>query len=245
MCRRCANSASRRSVPVSGTSFANWVAKTANLLTDEFAVDDTSVVAIDLPVHWVLPVIVAAMAIPKSTPVRTAPGVTRIGVPEGGTFVLNTRRSPEECAKHYRLSGRVLTIAGDDLVERSTEVRVVRDHNELPLAPNRNILNIALQVAGVSQLSSGNSSFASGGVSFSVNGMRTRSNNFMIDGISNNDRYYGDTVLNQTGVVGVPATLVPMDLLESDKIELLAQQVPTWRRNAPRSPCRDCPCWAG
>jgi len=36
-------------------------------------------------------------------------------------------------------------------------------------------------VAGVSQLSSGNSTFASGGVSFSVNGMRTRSNNFMID----------------------------------------------------------------
>src|SRR5262249_59959212 len=42
-----------------------------------------------------------------------------------------------------------------------------------------------------------------------VSGARTSSNNFMIDGISNNDRYYGDTVLNQTGVIGVPATLVP------------------------------------
>jgi len=37
------------------------------------------------------------------------------GVPAGGTFVLNTRRSPEACAKHYRLSGRVVTIAGDEL----------------------------------------------------------------------------------------------------------------------------------
>jgi 2-oxoacid:acceptor oxidoreductase gamma subunit (pyruvate/2-ketoisovalerate family) len=37
------------------------------------------------------------------------------GVPEGGTFVLNTRRSPEECARHYRLSGRVLTVPGDDI----------------------------------------------------------------------------------------------------------------------------------
>jgi hypothetical protein len=53
---------------------------------------------------------------------------------------------------------------------------------ELPMAANRNILNLALQIPGVSQLSSGNSSFAAGGVSFSVNGMRTRSNNFMIDG---------------------------------------------------------------
>jgi hypothetical protein len=58
---------------------------------------------------------------------------------------------------------------------------------ELPLAPNRNILNIALQAPGVSQLSSGNTSFASGGTSFSVNGMRTRSNNFMIDGADSNN----------------------------------------------------------
>jgi hypothetical protein len=59
--------------------------------------------------------------------------------------------------------------------------------SELPLAPNRNILNLALSAAGVSQLSSGNSTFAVGGVSFSVNGMRTRSNNFMIDGQDSND----------------------------------------------------------
>ena len=59
--------------------------------------------------------------------------------------------------------------------------------SELPLAPNRNILNIALQAPGVSQLSSGNTSFASGGTSFSVNGMRTRSNNFMIDGADSNN----------------------------------------------------------
>ena len=58
---------------------------------------------------------------------------------------------------------------------------------ELPLAPNRNILNIALQAPGVSQLSSGNSTFASGGASFSVNGMRTRSNNFMVDGADSNN----------------------------------------------------------
>jgi pyruvate ferredoxin oxidoreductase gamma subunit len=37
------------------------------------------------------------------------------GVPSGGTFVLNTRRSPEACARHYRLSGRVITVPGDDI----------------------------------------------------------------------------------------------------------------------------------
>lgn len=58
--------------------------------------------------------------------------------------------------------------------------------SELPLAPNRDILNVALSAAGVSQLGSGQSGFANG-VNFSVNGMRLRSNNFMIDGQDSND----------------------------------------------------------
>ena len=40
------------------------------------------------------------------------------GVPRGGTFVLNTRRAPEPCARHFRLSGRVFTVPGDDIGTR-------------------------------------------------------------------------------------------------------------------------------
>ncbi len=58
--------------------------------------------------------------------------------------------------------------------------------SELPLAPNRNVLNVALSAAGVSQLGSGQTGFARG-LNFSVNGMRLRSNNFMIDGQDSND----------------------------------------------------------
>ena len=36
-------------------------------------------------------------------------------VPPGGTFVLNTRKSPELCARHFGLSGRVITVPGDDI----------------------------------------------------------------------------------------------------------------------------------
>ena len=39
-------------VELSGTTFANWVAKTANLLQDEFDVGPGSIVAVALPVHW-------------------------------------------------------------------------------------------------------------------------------------------------------------------------------------------------
>src|SRR5215813_2539242 len=66
--------------------------------------------------------------------------------------------------------------------------------SELPLAPNRNVLNVALSAAGVSQLGSGQTDFAQGGgtgsapaTNFSVNGMRLRSNNFVIDGQDSND----------------------------------------------------------
>jgi 2-oxoacid:acceptor oxidoreductase gamma subunit (pyruvate/2-ketoisovalerate family) len=37
------------------------------------------------------------------------------GVPHGGTFVINSRHSPEECAAHFQLSGRVVTVPGDEI----------------------------------------------------------------------------------------------------------------------------------
>ena len=37
------------------------------------------------------------------------------GVPHGGTYVINTRRTPEDCARHFHLSGRVMTVPGDDI----------------------------------------------------------------------------------------------------------------------------------
>src|SRR5215204_6966392 len=58
--------------------------------------------------------------------------------------------------------------------------------SELPLAPNRNVFNIALSAPGVSQLGSGQAQFSQG-VQYSANGGRTRSNNFMIDGQDIND----------------------------------------------------------
>jgi hypothetical protein len=58
--------------------------------------------------------------------------------------------------------------------------------SELPLAPNRNVFNVALSAAGVSQLGAGQTGFAAG-MSYSSNGGRVRSNNFMLDGQDIND----------------------------------------------------------
>jgi len=58
--------------------------------------------------------------------------------------------------------------------------------SELPITGSRNIFNVALSAAGVSQIASGQSGFANG-ANFSVNGSRLRSNNFMLDGQDIND----------------------------------------------------------
>ena len=45
---------------LSVTTYANWVAKTANLLTDEYLLDEGDVIRLALPVHWLGPVFVGA-----------------------------------------------------------------------------------------------------------------------------------------------------------------------------------------
>ena len=112
-------------------------------------------------------------------------------------IVLQLNQQAEVAAKlELRGATEVVTITGESpLINTTTaEVGVNFDSkriSELPLAPNSNILNAALSVPGVSQLSNGNSTFAAGGVSFSVNGMRTRSNNFMVDGTDSNSPSVG------------------------------------------------------
>ena len=62
-----------------------------------------------------------------------------------------------------------------------------------------------------------------GFLAVSINGARTTSNNYFIDGLYNNDRYYGDSAINQTGVVGIPAVLFPPEAIQ----ELSIQETPS------------------
>lgn len=62
-----------------------------------------------------------------------------------------------------------------------------------------------------------------GFLAVSINGGRTTSNNYFIDGLYNNDRYYGDSAINQTGVVGIPATVFPPEAIA----ELSVQETPS------------------
>jgi uncharacterized protein (TIGR03089 family) len=47
-------------VELSVTTYANWVSKTANLLTEELGLDAGDTVLLDLPSHWLVPVFLGA-----------------------------------------------------------------------------------------------------------------------------------------------------------------------------------------
>ncbi|CAN5448043.1 hypothetical protein BH18ACI2_BH18ACI2_09540 [soil metagenome] len=83
--------------------------------------------------------------------------------------------------------------------------------SELPLGTTRNILGVALSAPGVSQLGAGQAGFAAG-ISYSANGGRVRSNNFMIDGLDN----------NEPGVAGAAQPLNNPDIIQ--EVRLITNQ---------------------
>lgn len=50
--------------------------------------------------------------------------------------------------------------------------------------------------------------------SVTSNGNRPDDNNFFIDGADDNDAYYGETVVNDAGVAGTPASFLPLDAIQ-------------------------------
>ena len=58
-----------------------------------------------------------------------------------------------------------------------------------------------------------------GFLAISINGSRTTSNNYLIDGLYNNDRYYGDQSVGQPGITGIPAVIFPPEAIEEVGIQ--------------------------
>ncbi len=87
--------------------------------------------------------------------------------------------------------------------------------NDLPLN-GRDFQNLLVLRPGVMR-------YPGGGIgSVSANGIRPEDNNYMVDGIDNNDPYFGQSVINGAGVQGTPATILPIDAIQ----EFNAQENP-------------------
>src|SRR5437660_6658218 len=64
---------------------------------------------------------------------------------------------------------------------------------------------------------------------FSMNGARGRSNNYLLDGTDMNDGYRNDPAINEAGVFGTPATILPIDAVSDMRV--LSNFEPEYGRN--------------
>jgi Carboxypeptidase regulatory-like domain len=84
---------------------------------------------------------------------------------------------------------------------------------ELPVS-GRDYTKLLVTVPGSGGDASGVSDSAGSFGLFSINGNRGRSNNYLLDGTDMNDGYRNLPAINQGGVFGTPATILPMDALQ-------------------------------
>src|SRR5277367_788977 len=54
---------------------------------------------------------------------------------------------------------------------------------------------------------------------FNINGNRDRSNNYTLDGTDNNDPFFNNSALNQTGIGGAPASSLPIDAIKEFNLQ--------------------------
>jgi hypothetical protein len=84
--------------------------------------------------------------------------------------------------------------------------------NELPLQ-GRDFQNLLNLHPGVQRTAGG------GFHSTTSNGLRPDDNNYIIDGANDNDAYYGETVVNEAGIQGTPASTLPLDAIQEFNTE--------------------------
>ncbi|MDQ6653449.1 MAG: TonB-dependent receptor, partial [Acidobacteriota bacterium] len=104
--------------------------------------------------------------------------------------------------------------------ERNVLGALVEDRlvQSLPLN-GRDFGKLVALTPGVSVEGSGVAGTEKGFGQFNVNGNRDRSNNYLLDGTDNNDPFFNNSALNQVGITGAPASLLPLDAIQEFNIQ--------------------------
>jgi carboxypeptidase family protein/TonB-dependent receptor-like protein len=105
--------------------------------------------------------------------------------------------------------------ASQDVLGGSVDQELVA---ELPLN-GRDFGKLVALVPGVTVEGSGVAGTEKGFGQFNINGNRDRSNNYMLDGTDNNDPWFNNSALNQVGITGAPATLLPVDAIQEFNLQ--------------------------
>jgi outer membrane receptor protein involved in Fe transport len=128
-----------------------------------------------------------------------------------------------------------VVVSGEDLVQVETTndtlgtTLTATEVKDLPVN-GRDYTKLIYLTPGVSgspdQITDSPGSFGE----FSMNGARGRSNNYLLDGTDMNDGFRNDPAINEAGVFGTPATILPIDAVQELRVESNFQ--PEFGRNA-------------
>ncbi len=117
---------------------------------------------------------------------------------------------------------RVEVTAAAALVDRASDTlgQVVDNRMVIDLPLNgRDFGKLVALTPGVTVEGSGVAGSEKGFGQFNINGARDRSNNYMLDGTDNNDPFFNNSALNQVGITGAPASLLPIDAIQEFNLE--------------------------
>src|SRR5205085_3358153 len=127
-----------------------------------------------------------------------------------------------DLSKVERKVERVTVTASAPVIEATRDVLgEVVDRKlvaELPLN-GRDFGKLVALVPGVTVEPSGVAGTQFGFGQFNIDGNRDRSNNYTLDGTDNNDPFFNNSALNQVGITGAPATLLPIDAIQEFNLQ--------------------------
>ena len=148
------------------------------------------------------------------------PGLYNVRVEASGFKSFERKGIQLEVATDVRVDAEMKVGAVTEVMEvtgEQTEVDTVTDTlggtitnkaiNELPLQ-GRDFQNLLELRPGIQRTPGG------GFHSVTTNGLRFEDNNYIVDGTDDNDVYYGETVINDAGVAGTPASHLPLDAIQ-------------------------------
>jgi outer membrane receptor protein involved in Fe transport len=135
--------------------------------------------------------------------------------------------TPGEVKQTIEVTAEVpLVDTSSNTVGGTIEARQLAD---LPVN-GRDYIKILGLVPGATSDASAVSDSAGSFGQFSINGSRGRSNNYLMDGTDINDGYRNDSAINEAGVFGTPATLLPIDAVQ--EVAILSNTEAEYGRNS-------------
>ena len=133
-----------------------------------------------------------------------------VQVSVGSAPRVNAQLSPGEVTEAIQVTADVPLVETTSNVMGGTIDALQAE--QLPVN-GRDFIKLLTLVPGSTADASGVSDSPGAFGQFSSNGNRGRSNNYLLDGTDMNDGYRNDSAINEAGVFGTPATLLPVDAI--------------------------------